>query len=285
MYFCQNNIDMQKSRTHVDFGRYLKDLRIKAGFKSLQKAVDYHPGVFSKATLNLVENGQFLNLSPEQLHFFSRVYKIAYEEVATAWFKYRYNISELDILTRNSFIRNINPEKISLSVSARTEKENLTIISTDELMKVQGKLPRNSKVTIVTSRFLDDDSFFNMVTANLLKNIQYIYLLPSQHFPIYQNFIQKAELKHKSLKGKLDKKLCRFYERSDYDFPMNYVLHVFPTGEIQGYIGLLYDHMVQYFQVADSKLSWRIFSGFKWGLKVAKDDVIKKRFFELNQTI
>ena len=284
-YFCQKILDMTNYE-NVSFGQYLKQLRINAGFKSLQKAIDYYENtkevkVFSKASLNLIERDSFVNLSPEQLRFFSITYKISYEEIALSWFKHRYSISEIDLIVRDSFVRDLTSETISLTVSTNQRKETLDIVSLNELMRKQSKLPRNSKVGVVTSRFLDDDIYFTMVTKNLLKDIKYIYLLPSEHKPIYLNFLNQVEIKNKGRISKLDGNLCHFFERSNYDFPMNYVLHIYPTGEIECFIGLLYDNIVQYFQIADSKLSWRIFSGFKWGLKISKDKIIRKRVAEL----
>ena len=175
------------------FGEQLRTLRLNAGYQSLDaaiiqmrklngnKAKKTGKNYISKAMLNLLERGKVGAIRPELLRLLSDFYKVPYNLLCRTWINERYALGEVDA-ANNSITVELENSTIKIS-TAEDAATPTTIVPIDFLEEQQGLLPVGSKVAIAAIRFLDDNRFFKMVTANLLRGINYTYLMPELRRP------------------------------------------------------------------------------------------------------
>src|SRR5690606_16087211 len=100
------------------------------------------------------------------------------------------------------------------------------------------------------------------VADNVSRGIRYYYYLPEESELRYRTFIANLSERLSMPSSEIDKSLCFYIRRGVYEFPLNTVLHISPEGSIEGYVGLVSGDLVQYYQRADTLLSWRLYQAF-----------------------
>ena len=225
------------------FGSYLVKLRHRAGYRSQDSALEaarqkfQGKKVFSKSMLSLFERGEIMTAKPEVLKLLAELYEVEYDELAERWFEERYNVKGFYKARDEQFIKQANPQRALLHVD--NEDEDISIISIQHFEKLQSELPKGTEVGVVSSEFLDNTILFPMVSKNISRGVIYQYLYPDESRVTYQTFITRIEELYPKLHGKVDGKLAHFVSRPNLDFPMNYVVYLYPSGKIEGFIGLL----------------------------------------------
>ncbi len=280
-----NQVKAKREPKPLSLGEMLKQRRIAAGFPSLDAAVRAlrgkdRAGAISKAMLNLLERDAVASVRPEILRKLASLYRVPYAELAMAWFCSRYELSVDDVVATHTFIESVDQDSASL-LSGSGDYGPIEIISLSRLEEIQGKLPAKSHVCVAAVKFLDDGPYYQMVTRNLLRGVSYAYLLPEEGYPRYRAFVSRVEAEFPQLRGKLDGQLTQFFSRMSVEAPFSYAVFQLPDNSVQGYVGLLLSDIVQYFQVADAQLSYRLLEGFAWSKQVATDAPLRRRLSEL----
>ena len=277
---------MSKRRLE-NFGSYLQGLRKLAGFTSLDAVIqaldetnDSQSPSISKSMLSLYERGELGSVRPEVLQALSHIYRASYEDLAHRWFAERFCVS-LRSSENSKILEAIEEHSLSLVGPAESDSTRIRLIDLEELKKTQKELPKNAQVGVAAINFLDDNTFFDMVLENLKRGIVYYYFMPETEHLRYKALLTRVGEFHPALKGKLDGKLTHFVPRPNLDFPVNYVVYVYPDGQLKAYIGLLAETQPFYFQEAGLYLTWRLYESFRWALTVAKDPKVRKALSEI----
>ena len=255
----------------IDFGDYLKELRLAAGYISLSDAVlaasktPYKNVKLSKAKLSLYERGQVDTIKPEALQLLATIYNISYAEISRRWFFERYGGLESDLTLSAYDIR--LPLKHELSI--KIENQSISLISLSQFELLQSRVPPGTQILISSNRFLDDTIYYKMVLKNIKRDVRYLYLLPESQRMIYRHLSMK--LAHDLSKTKIKKitSATTFVPRSDFDSPVNQAIFIYPNGEIQGFVGLVIDESPLCFQVVEQQMSVKLFHSFIWMLRIA----------------
>ena len=278
-----------KEKRLLEFGSYLIEIRHKAGFRSQDSALAAarkkfkSTKVLSKSMLSLFERGEVMTVKPEVLRLLSRLYNVDYKEMAERWFEERYGISGFYSSRKEQFVKQADQSLAKLSL--RDSDQDLTIISLEYFEKLQSKLPKGTEVGVVSSIFLDNTVLFDMVAKNISRGVIYRYLMPEHSKVTYQMFVKRIEEKYPKLNGKIDGNLSTFMARPNLDFPMNYVVYLYPNRKIEGFVGLLHQNKPRYFQIAGPRLSLQLCNSFKWEMTLARDLRTKKAINSLELSI
>lgn len=257
---------------------------MRAGFKSLGTvqasiASEYasHPGAVSKAMLSLYERGEIGSPRPQTLALLAKLYKIPYEEMVTRWCAARFGIPSLAPRADETIVSRAGANECVLGAIPEDAIEGISIVTVHRLQEMQSKLPNDSAVGVVSIRFLDDNVLFNMVADNLERGIRYSYLLPEDEYTTYQALLERLREERPQLRRKLDGVLTAFVPRASLGFPMNCVLHLESAGTLQGFVGIMQGDRPRFYQVADNKLTIRLYEGFRWAMTTERDPQILSR--------
>jgi transcriptional regulator with XRE-family HTH domain len=274
-----------KDKNLQKFGMLLKEARIKVGFTSLSKAIDElknRTGTtpFSKATLNLLENGRISEIKPDFLKIICECYGVSYEVVLSEFIKAKYDIPDRFPLFHSDFIKKSDDESFTLRPTYMNECD-IEILSLDTLKKIQSSVPDRSTIGVSANTFLDDKVYFDMVLSNLKRGVRYYYYLPKDCEHGYRKFIADISKQLSTPVNRVDQRLCYFIPRGIAEFPINNVIHIHPDNSIYGFVGIVASDMVQYYQQADALLNWRIYQSFLMAISLSLDDKIQHRRIQI----
>ncbi len=256
------------------FGKQLGELRLRAGYSSLdavvRKAEELHgqgTQLVSKSMLSLYERGEIKTPKPETLRLLAELYRTSYEELAQCWFEERYALSGIS-LDRAAPVQKLR---------GPTEEAEASMYTLQKFKETQAALPEGSQVAVCAVNFVEHEFFLELVGENLLRGIQYHFLVPAEEHIRYTEFLVRIAARHPSLEEQLNGKLTFFTPRLNLDFPVSFVLFLHPGNELQGFIALPVGNQPFYYQVADLRLSLRLFESFRWSMTVSNDPEIKRR--------
>jgi len=250
------------------FPQYLKECRLNAGFNSLAEAIDAAsrqkrkgPGL-SRAKLSHYECGRIETLKPEILRLLATLYGVPYVELATRWFNDRYEIGAEEI--QSSRLYSSHP----LHVETSDPQRKLRLLSLELFKERQSLLASGTRVLVSAPHFLDDSIFYDMVLKNLTKGVIYYYILPESQRVTYRNLVKRLQ-EEMSKRGQQSKRDVMFFvPRSDHDTPVNQVLYLHPSGQVDGFIGLLGEMFPLCYQEVSPALAMRLFHSFLWMIRV-----------------
>ena len=270
-----------KNRNLRDFGLSLKRSRVEAGFNSLTKAIEGIRGMgstteFSRATLNLIENGAITDLNTEILKELCRAYSIDFESKLKEYLKIRYDLSKSFFRSESKLIEKVNKDNLILKTEF-SDSPPVEIVSLDKFKKIQGDLPSSSIVWVSVINFIDDQSFFDIVLANIKKGVRYYYYLPESSEIKYRRFISMLSEKLALPVESIDNQKCFFVKRGASEFPIVVVLFVRDNSLVEGFVGLSSGDSLEYFQKADNLLSWRLYQSFLMAFSLSLDPEIQVR--------
>ena len=220
-------------------------------------------------------------VKPELLKLPAGLYGVPYDTLALRWFRERYEPSADCFFSERGLVASSREDECRLRFGSGASEYLLPIVTLSHLQASRASLPEGTEIGVAAMRFLDDNIFYEVVSSNLRCGIKYLYLLPEDQHGTYKAFVDRVARGFPELCDRLDGALSHFVPRPKLDFPVNYVVHVLPGGELQGYVGLLYDDRARLQQIADPKLAWRLFDGFRWALLVAQDASVRQRLIEL----
>jgi hypothetical protein len=258
------------------FAQYLRESRIKAGFKSLAEAVSaankskLKGAILSKAKLSQYERGVIDTIKPEVMRLLAATYQVHYQELAQRWFNDRYCLEQ----SKNSKIVVNLPALGQVNLTANDEQ--IGLISLEALKSIQADVPKGTRVIVSAIRFLDDTIFFDMVLNNINKGVIYYYLQPESQRLMYQHLLTKIDQALPGKKNKIDGIKTFFIPRVDFESPINQVLMIYPSGEVKGYIGLLGDDIPACYQLLKNRLAMRLFNALLWTIRMAKSPEIMR---------
>ncbi len=270
----------------LDFGRSLKKARIEAGYNSLSSGIEGIKKLntslsFSRATLNLIENGNISDINTEFLKVLCKAYSLNYRAKLKEYLKIRYELPQSFFGMESKILKKIDRDSLELYPDSDKD-QSIELLSVERFRKVQGELPGASIVGVSAISFLDDHKFFDMVLANIKKGVRYYYYLPEGSEIRYRQFIAKLSTSLLIPSQKIDEHKCFYIKRSPAEFPLVSVVFIKPNNIIEGFMGLSSGDNVQYFQRADSLLSWRLYQAFLMAFSLSSDTEIQGRRNQIN---
>jgi transcriptional regulator with XRE-family HTH domain len=270
-----------KNKLLKNFGKYLLRLRESQGLSQDDVIAKAKSGaaaqILSKSTLSLYEQGRIHALRPAIAHILATIYKVPYQELVSRWTKEVF--ATQSSIASEAFI--LSASEDSCTLRGPSENNQMTIISVDELRRTQENVPVGTEIGVATLSFLDNDIYFEMVSENIRRGVKYFYVLPEDDRITYVTLLSRIAQKYPEIARNLDGKRTHYIARHPTDFPFNYVVYVYPKGQIQGYVGLLYDKRVQYFLKADAGLSLRMYHAFSLAISLAEDKELHSRLHDL----
>ena len=248
-----------------NFGQQLVELRVQAGYSSLDKALIALKQrrtkiTLSKSLLSLYERGQIKALRPEILRALAALYGVEYEYLATCWFEARY-------LQR---LPQISERKIFLD----------SIVSVEDMTKEQSSLRKDSQVGVCAMSFVDDRMFYDLVRNNLARGIKYTYLIPEYTRSAFNAFVSKLRSDSK-VAPYLSSGNLQFISRPMLDIPVSFVIHLPTDGTPQGFIALPVGDGPRVYQRTNFEVSWRLVESFAWITVLSRDNELRARLFNI----
>lgn len=276
------------------FTKYLKLQRKIAGFSSLESVIyalkenfPDSPNLIGKSTLHGYETGSIKNISPETMRLLASIYNISYKELANKWYENRYEISlnYQDNYEIKTPILSTDSRTVTLKGPLPGKKTSITIITMDEFMRIQSELPNDAEVAVAVDYFIDGTELYDIVSKNIKRGISYTYVLPKDFYLSYKSFIAKLTESFPSLENKIHNRRSFFIPRPNLDFPVSYVLYRFPSGKLQGYVGITRERDVLYMRVADPKLSWTLYESLRWTIMISSNTTIREKLYSFEDEI
>jgi hypothetical protein len=262
------------------FGRSLKKARIDAGYNSLSSAI---VGIkklsasssLSRATLNLMENGNISDINTDFLKILCRAFSLDYEQKLKEYLSIRYSLSK-SFFSTGEIVKKASKDTLLIGDSSESEAD-IEIISIDKFKKLQRDLPSGSIVWVSVVNFIDDSTFFDLVLANIKKGIRYYYYIPEESELKYRHFVSMLSKELNLHPDEIDNVKCFFVKRGVSEFPIVAVLFLSPSNVLDGFVGLSSGDRIDYFLKADMLLSWRLYQSFLMAFSLSLDPEILAR--------
>lgn len=271
-----------KNKQLIAFGRSLKKARIKAGYNSLSEGIEGIRKIdnkitFSRATLNLIENGSILDLNTDFLKILCKAYSLDFNSILKEYLEARFALPKTMFRQETDIIKSVKKDSLTFQKSSENNLAPVEIWNLDKFKKQQAALPKGSIVWVSVINFIDDKTFFELVLTNIKKGVSYYYYIPEESEARYRQFISMLSTELSLPPEQIDNKKSYFVKRGVAEFPISAVLFIYPNKTVEGFVGLSSADDISYFQKADELLSWRLYQSFLMAFSLSLDSEIQLR--------